>query len=297
MSIDKKEHKIGLVLEGGSMRGMYTAGVLDTFMDAGIKIDGIIGVSAGALFGPNYFSKQRGRVIRYNKRFCKDRRYMSFLSFLFTGNMVNKKFAFYDVTTKYDIFDNDTFMKNNTGYYVTATNVETGKAEYLELKDVSKEMELLRATSAIPFVSRMVKIDGKKYLDGGISDSIPVLQCKSLGYDKIIVVLTRPIDYRKTQFSKKVMDLIAWRYKKYPRFVETMINRYQMYNKTVDTILDMEEKGEIFVIRPSESINLKTIERNAENLQAVYNLGIKDCKIELEKLMEYLQMNRMEISI
>lgn len=257
-------------------------------MEEGIKIDGIIGVSAGALFGPNYFSKQKGRALRYNKRFCKDRRYMSLLSFLLTGNMVNKKFAFYDVTTKYDIFDNDIFMENNTGYYATVTNVETGKPEYLEIKDISKEMEILRATSAIPFVSQLVEIDGKKYLDGGISDSIPVLKCRELGYDKIIVILTRPIEYRKEPFSAKMMKLMAWRYKKYPKFIETMGNRYQMYNQTVEDIIQMEEKGDIFEIRPSESINLKTVERNAEHLQAVYDLGVKDCKARLDLLKEYL---------
>lgn len=281
--------KVGLVLEGGSMRGMYTAGVLDVFMDAGINVDGIIGVSAGALFGPNYFSKQKGRVIRYNKRFCKNHRYMSLLSFLLTGNIVNKKFAFYDVTTKYDIFDNDTFMKNNTGYYVTVTNVETGKAEYLEIKDIIKELEKLRASSAIPGVSRMVKIDGKKYLDGGIGDSIPVLQCKKLGYEKIIVVLTRPLDYRKEPMSEKLMKVLAAKYKKYPRFIEAMENRYLRYNETVETIIDMENKKEIFVIRPSEAIQLKTVERNKEKLQAVYDLGVKDCKKQLEDLKQYLQ--------
>ncbi len=281
--------KVGLVLEGGSMRGMYTAGVLDVFMDAGINVDGIIGVSAGALFGPNYFSKQKGRVIRYNKRFCKDHRYMSLLSFLLTGNIVNKKFAFYDVTTKYDIFDNDTFMKNNTGYYVTVTNVETGKAEYLEIKDTIKELEKLRASSAIPGVSRMVEIDGKKYLDGGIGDSIPVLQCKKLGYEKIIVVLTRPLDYRKEPMSEKLMKVLAAKYKKYPRFIEAMENRYLRYNETVEIIIDMENKKEIFVIRPSEAIQLKTVERNKEKLQAVYDLGVKDCKKQLEDLKQYLQ--------
>lgn len=281
--------KVGLVLEGGSMRGMYTAGVLDVFMDAGINVDGIIGVSAGALFGPNYFSKQKGRVIRYNKRFCKNHRYMSLLSFLLTGNIVNKKFAFYDVTTKYDIFDNDTFMKNNTGYYVTVTNVETGKAEYLEIKDIIKELEKLRASSAIPGVSRMVEIDGKKYLDGGIGDSIPVLQCKKLGYEKIIVVLTRPLDYRKEPMSEKLMKVLAAKYKKYPRFIEAMEKRYLRYNETVETIIDMENKKEIFVIRPSEAIQLKTVERNKEKLQAVYDLGVKDCKKQLEDLKQYLQ--------
>lgn len=289
MNTEKRETKIGLVLEGGSMRGMYTAGVLDTFMDAGVNVDGMIGVSAGALFGPNYFSKQKGRVIRYNKRFCKDHRYMSLLSFLFTGNIVNKKFAFYDVTTKYDIFDNDTFKKNNRGYYVTVTNVETGEAEYLEVKDILEEMEKLRASAAIPFVSHMVEIEGKKYLDGGISDSIPVIKCKSMGYDKVIVVLTRPIDYRKEPLSEKILKLMSVKYKKYPHFIDTMKNRYVRYNKTVETIIDMENKKEIFVIRPSEAIKLKTVERNSANLQAVYDLGVKDCKSRIEELMEYLR--------
>lgn len=281
--------KIGLVLEGGSMRGMYTAGVLDTFLDENIKVDGIVGVSAGALFGPNYFSKQRGRALRYNKRYCKDQRYMSFLSFLLSGNIVNKKFAFYDVTTKYDIFDNETFMKNNTGYYATVTNIETGQAEYLEIHDVVNDLEILRASSAIPFVSQVVEINGKKYLDGGVANSIPVLKCQDLGYDKIIVVLTRPMEYRKEPFSKDVMKFIKLKYKKYPCFIEAMQNRHEMYNQTIDQIIDMENKKEIFVIRPSKPIHLKTIERNANNLQEVYDLGVKDCYNIIEKLKEYIQ--------
>lgn len=283
-----KQMKIGLVLEGGSMRGMYTAGVLDIFMDNDIKVDGIIGVSAGALFSPNYFSKQKGRVIRYNKRFCKDYRYMSLLSFLLTGNIVNRQFAFYDVTTKYDVFDNDIFIKNNTGYYVTVTNVESGKAEYLEVKDVLGEMEKLRASSAIPFVSRIVEIDGRKYLDGGIADSIPVLKCKEMGYDKIIVVLTRPADYRKGALSEMVRKMLAIKYKKYPEFIKTMEKRYIEYNKTIDMINEMEKKNEIFVIRPSSRIKVKTIERNPNKLQTVYDLGVADCKNQLEQLRDYL---------
>lgn len=289
MNQELTNKKVGLVLEGGSMRGMFTAGVLDTFLDEEITADGIIGVSAGALFGPNLFSKQRGRALRYNKKFCKDRRFMSIPSFLLTGNLVNKQFAFYDVTKKHDIFDNETFMKNNTGYYATVTNVETGKAEYLEIKNIIEEMETLRASSAIPFVTKIVEIDGKKYLDGGISDSIPVLKCKEMGYDKIIVVLTRPIEYRKKPFSKNVIKLIAAKYKKYPAFVKTMEERYKMYNQTVDTILDMEKKGEIFVIRPSKPINLKVIERNADNLQSVYDMGVRDCKKVLHELKKYLE--------
>lgn len=281
--------KVGLVLEGGAMRGMYTAGVLDIMMDNNIKVDGIVGVSAGALFGPNYFSKQRGRVIRYNKKFCKDRRYMSVINFVLTGNFINKKFAFYDVTTKYDIFDNDTFIKNNTGFYATATNVNTGKPEYLEIKDILKDMEILRATSAIPIASKMVEINGKKYLDGGVSDSIPIEKCKKLGYEKIVVVLTRPLDYRKEPLSERKIKLISKKYKRFPNLVKTMKDRHNCYNKTIEKIIDMENKKEIFVIRPSESINVKVIERNPDNLQRVYDLGVKDAKKIMKQLKKYLE--------
>lgn len=284
----KKDKKIGLVLEGGSMRGMFTMGVLDIFMDNNIPVDGIIGVSAGALFGPNYYSRQRSRALRYNQRFCKNPRFMSFWSFLFTGNLVNKQFAFYDVTLKYDLFDNETFKENNKGYYAVCTNVETGQAEYLEMTDVLQEMEILRATSAIPVVSKMVEWKGKHYLDGGISDSIPIRQCQKMGYDKIIVVLTRPIEYRKKPLSSIMLNLIQLKYQKYPNLIEAMKNRHTDYNNTVEYIQKLEAQKQIFVIRPSAPIHLKTIERNPDHLQEVYDLGCTDAQKQLNDLIEYL---------
>lgn len=287
MSENKK--KVGLVLEGGSMRAMFTAGVLDIFLDENIQVDGIIGVSAGALFGPNYFSKQKGRALRYNKNYCNDKRFMSFRNFLLTGNLVGKQFAFYDMTTKYDIFDNETYMQNNTGFYATVTNVETGEAEYLEVNDASKDMEVLRATGALPFFSEIVEVNGNKYMDGGVADSIPVLKCKEMGYEKIIVVLTRPITYRKEPYPTFMQKAIDLKYKKYPLFTETLRKRYEKYNQTVETIIDLENKKEIFVIRPSEPITLQTIERDPNKLQEVYDLGIKDCKARLDDLKQYLE--------
>lgn len=281
--------RVGLVLEGGAMRGMYTAGVLDVMMEHGIKVDGIIGVSAGALFGANYFSKQKGRVIRYSKRFCRDLRYMSVLSFIFTGNLVNKDFAFYRVSKELDAFDDQEFVKNNTGYYAVATNVETGKAEYLEVKSCFEQMEALRASSAMPLVSRLVEIDNKKYLDGGISDSIPIEKCKSLGYDKIIVVLTRPLDYRKKSLSETTIQKLRKRFWRYNKLIETMINRPKDYNETIEKIIKMEQKGEIFVIRPSQKINIKVIERNENKLQEVYDLGVNDSNKLIVDLKEYLK--------
>jgi len=281
--------KVGLVLEGGAMRGMYTVGVLDIFMENDIKIDGIIGVSAGALFGVNYFSNQKGRALRYSKRFCKNRRYMSILSYIFTGNIINKNFAFYKVSKELDVFDDETYKKNNTGFYAVATNVETGKPEYLEIDSCFDKMESLRATSAMPLVSKFVEVEGKKYLDGGISDSIPIDKCIEMGFDKIIVVLTRDLEYRKKDLSDKTIFGLKRKFKKYPELVKTMINRSSEYNKTIDKIKKLEKKGKIFVIRPSSPINIKVLERNPDNLQKVYDLGINDCNNSLFSLKEYLE--------
>ena len=280
--------KVGLVLEGGSLRGLYSAGVLDTFMDHDIQIDGMIGVSAGALFSPNYFSKQKGRALRYNKKFCKDKRFMSIHSWLTSGNLVNKQFAFYDITLKHDIFDNETFMRNNSGYYVTVSDVESGKAQYLEVKDIIKEMEKLRASSAIPLVSQIVEIDGKKYLDGGVADSIPVKQAMKMGYEKIIVIQTRDQSYRKKPLSKLVMKLVELKYRKYPNFIQTMKNRYLHYNQTLDEIHELKAKGQIFVIQPSKPLSIKSLEKDPNQLQAVYDLGVSDCKEMIFALKQYL---------
>lgn len=278
--------KIGLVLEGGAMRGMYTAGVLDVFLDNNIEVDGIVGVSAGVLFGVNFLSKQRGRAIRYNKKYIKDPRYMSLRSLITTGNLINKEFAFDEVPKKLDVFDEETYEKSKTEFYATITNVETGKAEYVKIKKLFEQMEVLRATSAMPYVSKMVEIENNKYLDGGLSDSIPIEKCKELGFEKIIVILTRPIEYRK----KKTKEFIAkLKYKKYPNLVNTINNRYKNYNDTVEKIIDMENKKEIFVIRPSKSLKIKRVEKDKEKLQEMYDLGIEDGKNSIEALKEYIK--------
>ena len=278
--------RVGLVLEGGAMRGMYTGGVLDVFLDEEIAVDGIIGVSAGVLFGVNYPSKQKGRVIRYNKRFVKDKRYMSWSSFFKTGNIVNKEFAYYTVPQKLDVFDQETFEQSGVDFYATLTNVETGKAEYVKLHNLFDEMEVLRATSAMPLVSKIVEIDGKKYLDGGVSDSIPIEQMMKMGYDKIIVVLTRPLDYRKKPASHA--GLYKFVYRKYKAFVDTVMNRHKNYNATVEKIIDMENKKEIFVIRPSRTVAIDRIERDENKLQEMYDLGVADCTACINELKAYL---------
>ena len=281
----KKSMKIGLVLEGGAMRGMYTAGVLDTFLDKDFWVDGIISVSAGALFGVNYPSRQKGRAIRYNKKFISDKRYISFKSLVSTGNIVNKDFAFYEVPFKYDVFDNKTFKESDIDFYVAVTNLQTAQAEYVKLIDPLAQMEVLRATSAMPYVSRPVEIDGILYLDGAIADSIPVEQMQKLGYDKIIVILTRTLDYRK---SKPMAWIAKWFYRRYPHFADAVNQRYAMYNRQVENVIKLAEKGDIFVIRPSVDLKIKRIEKDPNKLQAMYELGMKDMQLQWKNLLDYL---------
>ena len=280
--------RVGLVLEGGALRGIYTAGVLDVLLKNNVKVDKIIGVSAGALFGVNYKSNQPGRALRYNLKYCNNKNYMSYHSLLTTGNIVNKEFCFDKLVNELDPFDFDTFSNNKIDFYATVTNVETGKAEYHLIKDLrnEKDSEYLRASGSMPFVSRIVEVDGKKYLDGAIADSIPVDKMLTMSVDKIIVVPTRPIDFRR---RKKTTILNKLKYKKYPLFADKLSNRYKMYNEEVERIIDLENQGKVFVIRPSRFVNIKRLEKNPKIIQEMYDLGVSDTKSKLKELKKYLE--------
>ena len=278
--------KTCLVLEGGALRGIYTAGVLDELIKENIKIDAIIGTSMGTLVGINYISNQPGRAIRYNLEYCKDKRYISIRSLLKTGNIVNKDFAYYEIPDKLDIFQYNTFDKSKIKLYCTVTNLETGSAEYILIKNSKKDIEYLRAGSAMPGVSKIVEINNKKYLDGGIADSIPVLKAIELGYDKIIVVLTRPIDYRKKDSNLKTLQFL---YRKYPNFQKTIGTRNSNYNKTVEEIIELEKNNKIFVIRPSCKLPIKRIEHDSKKIEAQYNLGKEDFLNRKKELLKYLK--------
>lgn len=280
------DNKVALVLEGGAMRGLYTAGVLDVFIENAIRADTILGVSAGALFGINYKSKQIGRALRYNLNYAHDKRYMGMFSLITTGNIMNKDFCFNKLVYELDPLDFETFDNSNIEFYAVVTNVETGKAEYIEISDAKRDMEYLRASGSMPFVSKLVEINGNKYLDGAVSDPIPFKKALDMGYGKIIVVLTRPADYAKTK-SCLPFDLV---YKKYPAFVKTAKGAYINYNKTLDLIKKYENEDKIIVLRPSETIKMQRVEKNLNKLQAIYDVGVKDCNNNLSRIKEYIRV-------
>lgn len=277
-------NKVALVLEGGAMRGLYTAGVLDIFMENNIKIDTILGVSAGALFGINYKSKQIGRVLRYNLKYAHDKRYMGMYSLITTGDVMNRDFCFNKLVYELDPLDFDTYNNSDVEFYAVVTNVETGQAEYIEINDAYKGMEYLRASGSMPFVSNLVEINGNKYLDGAIADPIPFKKALDMGFGKIIVIQTRPVDYTKT----KSWLPFGWVYKKYPEFVKTAKNGPAIYNETLKLIREYENNDKIIVLRPSEKIKMKRVEKDLNKLQAMYNIGVKDSTENLSKIKDYI---------
>ena len=278
--------KVGLVLEGGGMRALFTAGVLDALLDIKeLDIDGIVGVSAGALFGVNYVSGQKERAIRYNKKYARDKRYMGFYSWITTRNAVNEEFAFYEIPFKLDVFDQEKFKESKIDFHVVMTNIENGQAEYVLIEDVFEQMEYLRATSALPFASKIIEINGKKYLDGGISDSIPIDFCETLGYDKIIVVLTRPENVHKEDKLNFLYKLV---YRKYPNLVERLINMGKDYEVVLKKIKDLENKDKIFVIRPPEILKIGRLEKNKDKIQKVYDIGLNTGFNKIDNLLKYL---------
>lgn len=280
--------KKGLILEGGAMRGMFTAGVIDILMENGIIFDGAIGVSAGAAFGVNYKTKQIGRVIRYNTQFCKDKRYCSVRSLLKTGDLYNADFAYGEVPLKYDPFDFDTYNSDPMEFYVVCTDIEKGEPVYHRYDGWDDHgFDWIRASASMPLVSRTVDIDGKKLLDGGISDSIPIKYFESIGYDRNIVVLTQPRDYVKSK--NKILPLIKMKYRKNPRMAELMADRHNAYNKTVAYITEKEKKGELLVIRPNEALPVGRVEKDPEKLRGVYQIGRNVAEKQLDDVKRFLR--------
>ena len=281
--------KTGLVLEGGGLRGIFSAGVLDVLMEEGVKFDGAAGVSAGAAFGSNYKSGQNRRAIRYNLRFAKDPRYSSVMSLIATGNLFNAQFCYHDIPEKLDPFDWEAFRRNPMEFYLVCTDVETGKPVY-HLCDNDSEQEMLewfRASGSMPLVSRVVEIGGQKLLDGGISDSIPLRFMEEQGYQRNIVVLTQPADFVKT--LNPLMGMVERGLRSYPNAVEAIRNRHIVYNEELAYVRQRESGKQAFVIRPDHALDIGRIEHDRMKIRAAYKAGRRKARKLLPEILRFLE--------
>ena len=277
----------GLVMEGGAMRGMFTNGVIDVFMENDITFDGAIGVSAGAVFGCNIQSKQIGRPIRYNKRFCKDWRYVSIRSWLLTGNLYGVDLCYNRIPYELDPFDIKAFQENPMKFYLVVTDVESGEPVYhLCTTGGEEDMDWFRASASMPIASKPVEIGGRKYLDGGISDSIPLVYFQSLGYNRNVLILTQPADYVKPPQKHPVLMNLMLR--RYPQVARALADRHETYNRTTAMIREMEKTGQVFVIRPPEALNIGAVCKDENELQRVYDIGRRTAEERLEAMKEFL---------
>ena len=266
--------KTGLVLEGGAMRGLFTAGVLDVLMERGVKFDGLVGVSAGACFGCNYKSGQIGRVIRYNKRYARDSRYCSWKSLLSTGDLFGAEFCYRTLPMELDVFDAKAFEANPMEFHIVATDCATGKPVYKRLdKADERAFDWIRASASMPLVSRPVDIDGGLYLDGGLSDGILLRYFESLGYEHNVVVTTRPRGYRK--FPKRRMCFLKPLLHRYPAIYEALKSRYVWYNKTLEYIDERVASGNAILISPDEPLQISRVCHDPDVMQRVYDIGRK----------------------
>ena len=279
-------NRTGLVLEGGAMRGMFTCGVIDVFMENDIWFEAAAGISAGAVFGCNYKSRQIGRPIRYNKRFCKDPRYCSIRSLIKTGDLYGADFCYRELPDELDIFDRETFKNDPMDFYIGATDVKTGKCVFHKCTDGGEaDLQWMRASASMPIASKPVEIDGNYYLDGGVADSIPFGFMESLGYNRNVVVLTQPAGYVK----RKASSLIKLALHKLPAIAEGMSKRHEVYNRQVKEVEEREIRGDFFVIRPPEDVGVGKTEKDPEKLERAYQMGRKEALRVLPELREFLE--------
>ena len=276
----------GLVLEGGAMRGLWTAGVTDVMMEHDVHPDALIGVSAGAAFGCNYKSRQIGRAIRYNTRFANDSRYSGVKSLLTSGDYFNAHFGYYVVPYKYDVFDTAIFEQNPMTFTIVCTDVETGQAVYHDMTHVDyDELEWLRASASMPLASKVVHVQGRKLLDGGVSDSIPLEYFEQQGIRRNVVILTQPLGYQKEH--NKLMPLMRLSLRKYPNFLRALDERHLMYNRQLEYVAEAERQGRCLVIRPEEKIPIGHISHDADQMRLVYEIGRKAGERYIDRIRDF----------
>jgi predicted patatin/cPLA2 family phospholipase len=283
-----ENEKRGLVLEGGAMRGLWTAGVIDVMMEHDIWPDGLIGVSAGAAFGCNYKSRQVGRAIRYNTKYARDSRYSGLKSWLTSGNYYNAEFGYHTMPKELDVFDDDAFNKNPMAFYVVCTDVLTGNPVYQLLSEATEETyDWIRASASMPLASKVVELQGRKLLDGGVADSIPLEYFESIGYHRNVVILTQPAGYQKEH--NKLMALMRLSLRHYPKMIEAMDKRHLMYNRQLQYVAQAEQEGRCLVIRPEDKIPIGHISHDASQMRLVYEQGRRVGEKYLDRIKAFYE--------
>jgi len=283
-----ENEKRGLVLEGGAMRGLWTAGVIDVMMEHDIWPDGLIGVSAGAAFGCNYKSRQVGRAIRYNTKYARDSRYSGLKSWLTSGNYYNAEFGYHTMPKELDVFDDDAFNKNPMAFYVVCTDVLTGSPVYQLLSEATEETyDWIRASASMPLASKVVELQGRKLLDGGVADSIPLEYFESIGYRRNVVILTQPAGYQKEH--NKLMALMRLSLRHYPKMIEAMDKRHLMYNRQLQYVAQAEQEGRCLVIRPEDKIPIGHISHDASQMRLVYEQGRRVGEKYLDRIKAFYE--------
>ena len=283
-----ENEKRGLVLEGGAMRGLWTAGVIDVMMEHDIWPDGLIGVSAGAAFGCNYKSRQVGRAIRYNTKYARDSRYSGLKSWLTSGNYYNAEFGYHTMPKELDVFDDDAFNKNPMAFYVVCTDVLTGNPVYQLLSEATEETyDWIRASASMPLASKVVELQGRKLLDGGVADSIPLEYFESIGYHRNVVILTQPAGYQKEH--NKLMALMRLSLRHYPKMIEAMDKRHLMYNRQLQYVAQAEQEGRCLVIRPEGKIPIGHISHDASQMRLVYEQGRRVGEKYLDRIKAFYE--------
>lgn len=283
--------KAALVLEGGALRGMYTSGVLDTFLKNNMEFECVAGVSAGALNAMSYISKQPGRSAKINLEYCDDPRYIGRKAFIKNKGIIGYDYLFGDISENKVPFDFKSFDNTNQRFVIVTTNCEKAETEYLERSNCKDLFKAAQASSSMPLASAMVEINDNHYLDGAVTTSIPVKWALEQGYEKIVVVLTRDKTYRKPMISDKMKKLYKLAYHKYPKLIEKLNTMPERYNKLQDELIDLEKEGKIFIIRPEKEVTVSRLEKDKTKLENLYKEGIAEAEKNLESLKNYLKIS------
>lgn len=283
--------KAALILEGGALRGMYTSGVLDTFLKNNMEFECVAGVSAGALNAMNYISKQPGRSAKINLEYCDDPRYIGRKAFIKNKGIIGYDYLFGDISENKVPFDYKSFENTDQRFIIVTTNCEKAETEYLEKSNCNDLFKAAQASSSMPLASAMVEINNNHYLDGAVTTSIPVKWALEQGYEKVVVVLTRDKTYRKPILSNKMKKLYKLAYHKYPKLIEKLNTMPERYNKLQDELIELEKEGKIFIIRPEKEVTVSRLEKDKEKLENLYKEGIAEAEKNLDTLKEYLEIS------